>query len=78
VDPVGVNIGPTRLEGNEGMVELIGKGLRDGWVSFDVSLDDAVARTFGRRELFYGEQGKLVKIRFRGSLSISEIEFYRG
>jgi hypothetical protein len=74
---MGVNIEPTRLDGEEGIVELIGKGLRDGWVSFDVSLDDAVARTFGRRELFYGEHGKLLKIRLRGALSISEIELYR-
>lgn len=74
----GVNIGPTRVEDqwNEGVVELIGKQLRDGWMSFDVSLDDAVARTFGKRDFFYGKHGKLLKIRLRGSLSISEIELY--
>jgi hypothetical protein len=76
----GINIGPTRLDEkwNEGVVELIGKQLRDGWMTFDVSLDDAVARTFGKRNLIYGSYAKLLKIRFRGSLSISEVEFYRG
>jgi hypothetical protein len=75
---MGVNVGPGRIEGDEGIVGIIGKELRDGWVSFDVSLVDIVERTFGKRHLFYGEHGKLLKIRFRGSLSISEVEFYRG
>jgi hypothetical protein len=75
---MGVNVGPDRIEGDEGIVGIIGKELRDGWVSFDVSLVDIVERAFGKRQLFYGEHGKLLKIRFRGSLSISEVEFYRG
>jgi hypothetical protein len=75
---MGVNVGPDRIDGVEGIVGIIGKELRGGWVSFDVSLVDIVERTFGKRQLFYGEYGKLLKIRFRGSLSISEVEFYRG
>lgn len=75
---MGVNVGPDRIDGNEGIAGIIGKELRDGWVSFDVSLVDIVERTFRKRQLFYGEHGKLLKIRFRGSLSISEVEFYRG
>ena len=75
---MGVNVGPDRIEGDEGIVGIIGKELRDGWVSFDVSLPDIVERTFGKRQLFFGEHGKLLRIRFRGSLSISEVELYRG
>ena len=74
---MGVNVGPSRIEGVEGIAGIIGKELRDGWVSFDVLLEDVVARTFGKRDLFYGEHGKLLKIRLRGPLSISEIEIYR-
>ncbi|MFY9675147.1 MAG: hypothetical protein WAK13_11885 [Terriglobales bacterium] len=75
----GVNIGPTRFEESwtEGMVELVGNQLRDGWMSFDVSLDDAVAKTFGKKGFFYGEHGKLLRIRLRGTVSLSEIELYR-
>jgi hypothetical protein len=74
---LGVNVGPSRTDGDEGIVGIVGQQLRGGWVSFDVALDDAVARTFGKRGLVYGEHGKLLKVRFRGYLSISEIEFYR-
>lgn len=75
----GVNIGPTRFEESwtEGIVELVGNQLRDGWMSFDVSLDDAVAKTFGKQGFFYGDHGKLLRIRLRGTLSLSEIELYR-
>lgn len=75
---LGVNVGPSRIEGREGVVEIVGKGLRGGWASFDVSLDDAVERTFGKQGLFYGEYGRLLKIRVRGQLAISELDFYRG
>jgi hypothetical protein len=75
---LGVNLGSDRTDGNEGIVSIIGKELRGGWVSFDVSLNDVVERSFGKRHLFYGEHGKLLKVRFRGTLSISEVEFYKG
>jgi hypothetical protein len=75
---LGVNVGPARAEGNEDIVGVVGKELGGGWVSFDVSLDDVVKRAFGGRRLVYGEHGKLLKVRFRGFFSISEVEFYRG
>jgi hypothetical protein len=75
---MGVNVGPDRVEGDEGVAGIIGKELRGGWASFDVSLENVVARTFGKRELFYGEHGNLLKIRFRGTLSTSEVEFHKG
>jgi hypothetical protein len=58
---MGVNVGPDRIDRTEGIVGIIGKELRGGWVSFDVSLVDIVERTFGKRQLFYGEHGKLLK-----------------
>jgi hypothetical protein len=73
----GINRGPARIDGGEGIVTIRGKEPNGGWDSFDVSLDDVVEATFGARGLTYGEYGKLLKIRMRGSLSISEIELLR-
>jgi hypothetical protein len=73
----GVGLGPSRVEGNEGIVSLIGTEIGGGWGSFDVLLDAAVQSTFGEQGLVYGEHGKLLKIRFRGGLSISDLELFR-
>lgn len=76
---MGVNIGASHIDDryDEGVVSISGKSLRGGWESFDILLDDVVRDTFGKRGFIYGAYGKLLRIRLRGSLSISPIEFYR-
>jgi hypothetical protein len=76
---MGVNIGPPHIDDryNEGVLSISGKPLRGGWESFDLVLDDVVRDTFGKRGFIYGAYGKLLRIRLRGSLSISPIGFYR-
>lgn len=73
----GVNRGPNRIEAGVGIVTLHGAETDRGWELFNVSLDEAVDSTFGQQGLIYGEYGKLLKIRIRGSLSISELEMFR-
>jgi hypothetical protein len=77
---MGVNIGPPQVDprwGKEGILSISGKALGGGWQLFDISLEDAVNSTFGKEGFIYGEHGKLLRIRLRGSLSISPIELYR-
>jgi len=73
----GVHLGPARREGTEGIVSIIGSGPVEGWDFFNLSLDDAVKSTFGDEGLTYGEHGKLLRIRIRGTLSLSEIKLLR-
>lgn len=74
---MGVNFGPACLKGDEGVLSISGMPLKNGWQSFDISLDEAVDATFGRRGFQYGKYGKLQKIRLRGPLSISSIRLCR-
>jgi hypothetical protein len=74
---LGVNIGRSRVEANEGIVSVTGKIMKDGWQSFDISLNRVVNDTFGKQGFVYGEHGKLLTIRLRGSMSISPIRLCR-
>jgi hypothetical protein len=69
---LGVNIGPTRLEGNEGMVELIGKGAT-GWMGI-------IRRVPGRRRSPHVRKGELFLRRTgqTGEDSFSRFSLYFG
>jgi hypothetical protein len=53
---------------------ITGETLDHGWMSFEISLRDAVKQTFGTQGFIYD---RLKAIRVRGSLSISPLELVR-
>jgi hypothetical protein len=55
------------------MIFVYGKPLKDGWLSFVLFLPDEIQRAYAREGFTYSA---LIKIRLRGSLSISPIELY--
>jgi hypothetical protein len=59
---------------DERKIFVSGKPLNDGWLSFDLFLPDEVQRAYPLDGFTYSG---LIKIRLRGSLSISPIELYR-
>ena len=59
---------------DERKVYVTGKPLKDGWLSFDLFLPDEVQHAYAREGFTYAA---LLKIRLRGSLSISPIGLYR-
>jgi hypothetical protein len=58
---------------DERKIFVNGKPLKDGWLSFVLSLPDEVQRAYARERFSYSA---LIKIRLRGSLHISPIELY--
>jgi hypothetical protein len=59
---------------DERKVFVSGKPLKDGWLQFELFLPDEVQRAYAPEGFVYSS---LIKIRLRGSLSISPIELYR-
>jgi hypothetical protein len=65
---------PYSINRSEWSLDIQGEVLDDGWTLVKISLEDEVARTFGREGLVYQ---RLNGIRLRGSLSVSPITLYR-
>jgi len=65
---------PRRINPSEWSLDIQGELLEDGWMLVKVSLEDEVARTFGKEGLVYQS---LQAVRLRGSLSISPMTLYR-
>jgi hypothetical protein len=64
---------PQKVSAEEWKIFVNGHRLKDGWTSYDLSLPDEMGRTFLPEGWFYA--GQLLRLRLRGSLSISPIDF---
>lgn len=65
---------PYQVGPNEWSFYINGELLEDGWVLVKLSLEDEVSCSFGTQGYVYQN---LLSVRFRGSLSISPISFFR-
>ena len=65
---------PCQINPSEWSFDVKGELLEDGWVLVKLSMEDEVARSYGSQGYVFQN---LLSVRFRGSLSISPISFFR-
>ena len=65
---------PRQINSSEWSLDVQGELLEHGWALVKLSLEDEVARTFGKQGFIYQ---RVTGVRIRGSLAISPITFYR-